>query len=544
MRNSRTWARRWSSLGALSLALCAGCAQWNTAKLKIPEMPGAPNIHPMRKDRAEQAVKDFDRQRDDAQYQAAATSWRQGDYVACNEALDKILTRNPKHRNSLLLSADVDLENDRPTEAVDTLRKAVEAHPQDAEVAYKLALALEADHQLSESLHFFQIASQLAPTEAKYAEAFKFANGAVTEGAIPIIAATPEATATDDAQPVVLNETSTTPTPFATTAAKSDEASIVAASGDAGFAQLLASRSTSDAPAFQRALNKFLAKEPRHIEAGILQAEIDLENGKDAAARDRMERMVIRYPDDAQVRRACGLVYQAIGAEERAAECLARADALERGEMQSTATSVPTSYDTELQEVAPVASEASATVAISDEEVLTAAPVVLEANELSLVEKIETAPREVKQVLTAELTSQQYFERGVAELKLNQVDAARASFDAAFAADGENSRIRSDAAVQALQSEQPELARSIARDGARKFPQSAGLHRLHGMAALRQGYNQEAEAALRQSLSLDNSQALTYFLLGSVLDRLGKTDSAQWHLRQAAQLDGRYAARR
>lgn len=538
MRSNWKSVRRWGSVGALSLAFCGGCAQWNTAKLKIPEMPGAPNIHPMRKDRAQQAVKDFDRQRDEAQYQAAATSWRQGDYVACNEALDKILARNPAHRNSLLLRADVDLEHDRPTEAVDTLRKAVQAHPQDAEVAYKLALALEADHQVSEALHFFQTASQLAPTEAKYSDAYQFAKSAVEAEGEPSSAATPQTAASDDAESEITAaaETVESSTP--------DVATAAAPAGDDAFSRLLASRSTSDAATFQRALSKFLAKEPRHIEAGILQAEIDLENGRDAAARDRMERMVIRHPDNSQVRRACGLVYQAIGADERAAECLARAEALERGESREFAAIVPTTAEADLEEAAPAADSAAAPAVVSDEEVLTAAPVVLEAAELSPPAKAEETPEGVKEVLTAELTPQQYFERGVAELGLGQTDAARASFEAAFAADSENTRLRSDAALQSLQSEQPELARTIAREGARKFPQSAGLHRLHGMAALRLGHNQEAEAALRQSLSLDNSQALTYFLLGSVLDRLGKTDSAQWHLRQAAKLDGRYAVRR
>lgn len=538
MRSNWKSVRRWGSVGALSLAFCGGCAQWNTAKLKIPEMPGAPNIHPMRKDRAQQAVKDFDRQRDEAQYQAAATSWRQGDYVACNEALDKILARNPAHRNSLLLQADVDLEHDRPTEAVDTLRKAVQAHPQDAEVAYKLALALEADHQVSEALHFFQTASQLAPTEAKYSDAYQFAKSAVEAEGEPSSAATPQTAASDDAESEITAaaETVESSTP--------DVATAAAPAGDDAFSRLLASRSTSDAATFQRALSKFLAKEPRHIEAGILQAEIDLENGRDAAARDRMERMVIRHPDNSQVRRACGLVYQAIGADERAAECLARAEALERGESREFAAIVPTTAEADLEEAAPAADSAAAPAVVSDEEVLTAAPVVLEAAELSPPAKAEETPEGVKEVLTAELTPQQYFERGVAELGLGQTDAARASFEAAFAADSENTRLRSDAALQSLQSEQPELARTIAREGARKFPQSAGLHRLHGMAALRLGHNQEAEAALRQSLSLDNSQALTYFLLGSVLDRLGKTDSAQWHLRQAAKLDGRYAVRR
>ncbi|MGC3966761.1 MAG: tetratricopeptide repeat protein [Pirellulales bacterium] len=279
----------------------------------------------MRKERANEAVKRFDVERNRAQYEAAATAWRQGDAAACRDSLEKILARVPEHRESRLLMAELELEQDRPAEAVAHLREAVAKHPQDAEAAYKLALALEADHAASEALHFFHIATQLAPAEKKYSEAFEFAQQQLKTEAVTALA-TDEPTAPQPVVlPVVLTETIPTsaalPAPAAAPEVLAADTIAVSvpvpqhkAPHDAEFSQLLASRDALEAQAFERLLAKFLAKEPKHVEAGILQAEIDLENDRSAAARERMERMVIRHPDDAQVRRACGLVYQALGA--------------------------------------------------------------------------------------------------------------------------------------------------------------------------------------------------------------------------------------
>jgi uncharacterized protein HemY len=63
------------------------------------------------------------------------------------------------------------------------------------------------------------------------------------------------------------------------------------------------------------------------------------------------------------------------------------------------------------------------------------------------------------------------------------------------------------------------------------------------MAAYRMRRYSEAEAALRQSLSLDNSQALSYFLLGSALEHLGQPEAGGRYRSEAARLDSRYALR-
>lgn len=534
MKNSLplTFARRLAAAGLI--ATLSGCASWDVGKLVLPESPGAPDLRPIRQERAKQAVSRFDIERDRAQYEAAATAWRQGDFTGCRESLEKVMLRTPGHRDSLLLSAELELEQDHPSEAVEFLRQAVAHHPQDAEVAYKLGMALEADHQPSEALHFFQLATQLAPEETRYSQAFELAQTQIQQTDATAVVSDAPTVAAPPTVPVVLQESvapasktvSTSQAPEvlpAETLAETAPLAPVARPTNPAFERLLASRETTDARTFQRALAQFLAKEPKHVEANILQAEIDLENARDAEARERMERMVIRNPHDAQVRRACGLVYQALGAEDRAQACFARAEELERGLPEGSQPVVAAAYEADAGEVAVAAPEPpAATVEIPPQSVAV----------------------EAADVPEVPMTSAQRMERGLALLQLAQPDEARREIFAAIEAEPKNQKFYTDAALKAVQSEQLELAREIALAGTAQFPQSAGLHRLHGTAALRLQRYAEAEAALQQSLSLDNSQALTYFLLGSALDRSGKSGSAQWYLRQAARLDGRYAVRR
>ena len=70
-----------------------------------------------------------------------------------------------------------------------------------------------------------------------------------------------------------------------------------------------------------------------------------------------------------------------------------------------------------------------------------------------------------------------------------------------------------DLAVDALQSNQPDVALDALRDGLARFPDSAVLWRTLGAAHHQKGAFQSTQSALHQALSLDNSCALAYFLL-------------------------------
>ena len=96
-------------------------------------------------------------------------------------------------------------------------------------------------------------------------------------------------------------------------------------------------------------------------------------------------------------------------------------------------------------------------------------------------------------------------------------------------------------AVDALQSNQPDVALGILHDALARFPESAVLWRVLGAAHHQGGAPQSAQSALHQALSLDNSSPLAYFLLGQSLRSQGQQEQATRYFQAAADLDGRYA---
>jgi tetratricopeptide (TPR) repeat protein len=74
------------------------------------------------------------------------------------------------------------------------------------------------------------------------------------------------------------------------------------------------------------------------------------------------------------------------------------------------------------------------------------------------------------------------------------------------------------------------------------FPRSAHLYQALAVAYYRRGDYASSQVAAQQALSLDNSSALSYFLVGSALARLGRAEAAEVHLRQARRLDPRFGA--
>lgn len=442
MTNRKPFAALAAALSATVLSGCAGMplSGWD------PFEPEVADVRPRLKQRSDEAVARFDRERNEAQYAAAETSWRQGDYERCREALEKVLLRDPNHRNSLLLSADVALETDRPEEAVETLRRLAALDPQDAEAAYRLGVALEAVGDVAAALPYLRQAVEFDPTNPKYADAVPEAERQLTE----------------------LKEQAGDTT-------------------DADFAAALAEWEAGRDEAANRLVTGFLTKHPDHVEANILKAEIDLAAGLGDDALQRMDRLAVRYPHDPQICRATGLMFETLGNARAAEHCFAEARRLTKQDQVEPAT-----YE------GAIASD-------------------------------ETTPPEPP---------------SAAVLAQAETVAARERLRAAVERGTDDPQAALAASIEALKLEQPELALELATAGAKRFPRSAGLQRACGMAAYRLGRYAEAETALRQSLSLDNSQALSYFLLGSALDRLGKTDEAERYRNEAARLDVRYASRK
>ena len=577
--------------GCCTVAALAGCATGSVPLFKKTETKeeALPDIHPMRKERATAAAKKFDTERNDAEFQAASAEWRQGNFKACRAGLDRILTRDKAHRESLVLLAELELEEDRAENAVEILRRGVAEHPEDAEMSFKLGLALESAGDQSEALHHFHVATQLAPQEKKYAEVLRhaeeYARGTgeeitTDETPQPLTRREPAKSATEADAPTIQltsNEVASGDEESEGSAGNlvgdSADANTAAAGDRTPIENAAAAWDAGRKAECERAVAEILAGEPKHIEANILQVEIDLDAGRHDEARDRIEHLAIRNPHDAQVRRACGLVYEALGDSVRAASAFSAAEALELGAIEDTTPrSQLAKQEARAKATSPgtiqMVSSSTSTVELKPERDASSPAAASRAIPATVDDpKPAVAAANAPQVLTADsftpalpilgpegaekrtgpkprLSAQQLVEKGEVFLKAGQYDDARRELSAAISANSCVVKTASAAALAPLKYEQSELALTLAREGLKKFPDSAGLHRIEGTAALRLGRHLEAEAALRHSLNLDNSQALTYFLLGSVYERLGNQEASARHLSQAARLDRRYALRK
>jgi predicted Zn-dependent protease len=97
-------------------------------------------------------------------------------------------------------------------------------------------------------------------------------------------------------------------------------------------------------------------------------------------------------------------------------------------------------------------------------------------------------------------------------------------------------------AVAALAKGDTEAAIEAATRGLARTPdQAAPLYRVLGAAHYRRGEYQVAQTALAQALSLDKSDALAYFLMGSTLAKQNEHEAAAKYLAEAARLDVRFA---
>ncbi len=125
-------------------------------------------------------------------------------------------------------------------------------------------------------------------------------------------------------------------------------------------------------------------------------------------------------------------------------------------------------------------------------------------------------------------------------LRAEQPELAFALFREAAAHKPNDSQLILHGATAALRHNHPDLAVELLEPVARSS-NCATLYCTLAVARYRLGDYRASEVALRQALSLDKSSALAYFLMGCTLRKLGQSEQAEAHFRQAALLDPRYA---
>jgi tetratricopeptide (TPR) repeat protein len=136
------------------------------------------------------------------------------------------------------------------------------------------------------------------------------------------------------------------------------------------------------------------------------------------------------------------------------------------------------------------------------------------------------------------------FEQGAKALSQGSAETAMVCFRQAMGARPDDPQIPISAAVLALQHNRPDMAIEVVERSLKALPKSAALHRILGAAYYRQGDYPASQSALQQALSLDKSSALSYFLMGCTLAKLGQAEAAETHFRQAQAIDSRYTVRR
>lgn len=152
------------TLGAWPLAaLILGCA---TAKMPDALGPG-PGVK--KAERRSDVVRVFDESRTLAEFESAKGAWERGDAKACEESLNRVLTRHGDHREARLLMAEVCLADDRFDEAKGHLAKLLAATPEDAEAMHSMGVALDATGHGVEALAYYQRAAKADPGNELYA---------------------------------------------------------------------------------------------------------------------------------------------------------------------------------------------------------------------------------------------------------------------------------------------------------------------------------------------------------------------------------------
>ena len=103
-----------------------------------------------------------------------------------------------------------------------------------------------------------------------------------------------------------------------------------------------------------------------------------------------------------------------------------------------------------------------------------------------------------------------------------------------------NAQIPISSAVAALRQNLPGQAVELLQPYAVGECEHAQVFCTLGVAYYRLGDYQSSQVALQQALSLDNSSALTYLLMGYTLAKLGQCESAEDYFEQARTMDPTY----
>lgn len=280
----------------------------------------------------------------------------------------------------------------------------------------------------------------------------------------------------------------------------------------------------------KQSLNQLLALNPNHLEGRLLHAELLLMSYELEEAKQVVEGVLTEQPDQPQALHTMGLIEEALGQGEEAAEYFGRAAELAPEDPLVT-LDYESTIDPRYSQPGAMPEKTALLDAQGNE--ISAASSVGDGSRVHLLslEQATSSPRTVA-----------LLRRAMVAMTAGESDEAIAQLRQAMTLEPENLRLYRQVALEALRSNHPEVASATLQTALKQLPQSSELYRLYGLSLYRQQQFRPAEIALRQAVSLDNRDALAYFLLGQALARLGQADQSQEFLQEACRLDSSLSA--
>ena len=302
-------------------------------------------------------------------------------------------------------------------------------------------------------------------------------------------------------------------------------------------------------------LNRLLARNPQHVEARLLMAEALLAANRPDEAVPVLEPALAGHPDDARVHHLMGMLLDATGERGDALVFYEQAARLQPGNevyqvsYQALAGSddpsqTPAESPQPLRIPTPVPSPVEPEPNSPESfRAATEQPGQSYVSDDEPVEGAESAGPVGEEDLAgdrAAVSADDLLQRGRSALSEGLDALGFAYFREAMSLDPHDPKIPTAAAVCALRHNQPDLAVSLLEPLLDLFPDSVAIRRILAAGYYRLGNYRSSQVLLQQALSLDNSSALSYFLMGCTLVKLGEPAVAQTYFRQARRLDPRY----
>ncbi|CAK9109404.1 Type IV pilus biogenesis and competence protein PilQ, partial [Durusdinium trenchii] len=283
----------------------------------------------------------------------------------------------------------------------------------------------------------------------------------------------------------------------------------------AQFTAALARYREGDLEECRRSLDGIIERNPEHSDARLLLAELLLVEKQPQVALQHVESVLVREPNNAAAIHTAGLVHEALGNPTVALEQFQRANQLDpENEVYLL------SYDSAVDNPLRPAGNAH-----------------IDMNQTAMYAPISFGNAGGNGFTERQESWSGLLVEAEAALKAGNDLASREAFDRAMRFSGDNPQVPISIAVLILRHNRPELAREYLEPAVARFPNEPRLHRTLGLVLYRLGHYEASQVSIRQALSLDNTDALSYVLLGSALSKMGDRAAYEACLYEARRLD-------